>query len=112
MRTTAKYGRCGPAHESWFRWRLRSDGQLPAMRNSIPVPELLDWVYKGNGLLQEQVPADRLPSLLPRVRPIHEVVNVDVFFRDVHLLPIRSSRHQRVTCRPRSGRSCLSRFGV
>lgn len=54
-------------------------GNVPAMRNSIPVPELLDCVYKGNGLLQEQVPADRLPSLLPRVRPVHEVVNVDVF---------------------------------
>ena len=43
------------------------------------MPELLDCVYKGNGLLQAQVPADRLPSLLPRVRPVHEVVNVDVF---------------------------------
>ena len=65
-------------------------GNVPAMRNSIPVPELLDWVYKGNGLLQEQVPADRLPSLLP-----------STFCRyDLH-------GHQRVTCRPRSGRSCL-----
>ena len=54
-------------------------GNVPAMRNSIPVPELLDGVYKGNGLLQGQVPADGLPSLLPRVRPVHEVVNVDVF---------------------------------
>jgi NAD-reducing hydrogenase small subunit len=54
-------------------------GNVPAMRNSIPVSELLDCVYKGNGLLQEQVPAERLPSLLPRVRPVHEVVNVDLF---------------------------------
>lgn len=54
-------------------------GNVPAMRNSIPVPKLLDGVYKGNGLLQGQVPADGLPCLLPRVRPVHEVVNVDVF---------------------------------
>ncbi len=54
-------------------------GNVPAMRNSIPVPELLDCVYEGNGLLQGQVPADGLPSLLARVRPVHEVVNVDVF---------------------------------
>jgi NAD-reducing hydrogenase small subunit len=58
---------------------LVSLGNVPAMRNSIPVSELLDCVYKGNGLLQEQVPAERLPSLLPRVRPVHEVVNVDLF---------------------------------
>ena len=54
-------------------------GNVPAMRNPIPVPELLDAVYRGNGLLQGQVPTHRLPSLLPRVRPVHEVVNVDVF---------------------------------
>ena len=54
-------------------------GNVPAMRNPIPVPELLDSVYKGNGLLQEQVPTHCLPTLLPRVRPVHEVVNVDVF---------------------------------
>ncbi len=54
-------------------------GNVPAMRNPIPVGELLDCVYKANGLLQEQVPVQRLPSLLPRVRPVHEVVRVDVF---------------------------------
>jgi NAD-reducing hydrogenase small subunit len=54
-------------------------GNVPAMRNPIPVPELLDCVYKGNGLLHEQVPAQRLPLLLARVRPVHEVVKVDVF---------------------------------
>jgi NAD-reducing hydrogenase small subunit len=54
-------------------------GNVPAMRNPIPVPELLDCVYKGNGVFQGQVPAQRLPLLLPRVRPVHEVVKVDVF---------------------------------
>jgi NAD-reducing hydrogenase small subunit len=54
-------------------------GNVPAMRNPIPVPELLDCVYKSEGLLQPQVPAERLPVLLPRVRPVHEVVSVDLF---------------------------------
>jgi NAD-reducing hydrogenase small subunit len=54
-------------------------GNVPAMRNPIPVPELLDCVYKGNNLLQPQIPTERLPALLPRVRPVHEVVSVDVF---------------------------------
>lgn len=54
-------------------------GNVPSMRNPIPVAELLDSVYRQNGLLQKQVPTDRLPSLLSRVRPVHEVVNVDVF---------------------------------
>jgi NAD-reducing hydrogenase small subunit len=43
------------------------------------VPELLDCIYKGNSLLQGQVPTKSLPLLLPRVRPVHEVVKVDVF---------------------------------
>lgn len=54
-------------------------GNVPAMRNPIPVPELLKCIYLGTGPLQAQVPTERLPALLPRVRPVHEVVNVDVF---------------------------------
>jgi NAD-reducing hydrogenase small subunit len=54
-------------------------GNVPAMRNPIPVPELLDSVFKGNGVFQGQVPTTCLPTLLSRVRPVHEVVNVDVF---------------------------------
>ncbi|MGB7847309.1 MAG: hypothetical protein WBL63_16965 [Candidatus Acidiferrum sp.] len=54
-------------------------GNVPAMRNAFPVLEILDSVFKGNNVLQEQIPTERLPSLLKRVRPVHEVVNVDVF---------------------------------
>lgn len=54
-------------------------GNVPAMRNSVPVPELLACVYKGNGLLQQQVPTERLPSLLTHARPVHEIVNVDLY---------------------------------
>ncbi|MFZ0807039.1 MAG: hypothetical protein WAN03_12680 [Candidatus Sulfotelmatobacter sp.] len=54
-------------------------GNVPAMRNPIPVPELLRCIYTGIDVLQPQVPAERLPALLPRVRPVHEVVTVDLF---------------------------------
>ena len=52
---------------------------VPGMRNTFPVAALFDLAYKENATFQQQVPSERLPSLLPRVRPIHEVVNVDVF---------------------------------
>jgi NAD-reducing hydrogenase small subunit len=54
-------------------------GNVPAMRNGIPVPELLNSIYKENATVQEQIPTQRLPTLLQRVRPVHEVVPVDVF---------------------------------
>jgi NAD-reducing hydrogenase small subunit len=54
-------------------------GNVPAMRNAFPVVALLDSIYKENVTLQPQVPTQRLPSLQARVRPVHEVVPVDVF---------------------------------
>jgi NAD-reducing hydrogenase small subunit len=54
-------------------------GNVPGMRNPIPVAVLMDSIYEENGALQPQIPTERLPVLLQRVRPVHEVVNVDVF---------------------------------
>jgi NAD-reducing hydrogenase small subunit len=54
-------------------------GNVPAMRNSIAVKALMETVYKENVTAQAQVPEQRLPALLPHVRPVHEVVNVDVY---------------------------------
>jgi len=54
-------------------------GNVPSMRNPIPIAALMDSVYIENVTAQPQVPAERLPTLLQRVRPLHEVVNVDVF---------------------------------
>jgi NAD-reducing hydrogenase small subunit len=53
-------------------------GNVPAMRNVFPLDALFDRAYKENATIQQQNPTERLPTLLPRVRPIHEVIPVDV----------------------------------
>lgn len=54
-------------------------GNVSAMRNTFgPLPILLR-VYQENADLQRQIPTVGVPALLDRVRPVHEVVPVDVF---------------------------------
>lgn len=53
-------------------------GGVPALRNGIPVSELIHEAYLGADLLNPQVPQDpELPPLLNKVLPVHEVVAVD-----------------------------------
>jgi NAD-reducing hydrogenase small subunit len=52
---------------------------VPGMRNPIGVPALMDRAYRENVTLNPQVPSKVVPKLLPTVRPVHRVVNVDVF---------------------------------
>ncbi len=56
-------------------------GGLPAMRNGIPIAELLEESYcKGVTLGNQMIPNDEeLPVILDRVYPCHEIVKVDVF---------------------------------
>jgi len=54
-------------------------GNVPAMRNAFPVEAVYDRAYKENVTLQPQKPTQGLPVLLKRVRPVHEVVRVDVY---------------------------------
>ncbi|MGA3065530.1 MAG: NADP oxidoreductase [Tepidisphaeraceae bacterium] len=54
-------------------------GNVPAMRNPFGVAAVFDRAYRENAQLQQQNPATKLPILLDRVRPVHEVVKVDVF---------------------------------
>jgi NAD-reducing hydrogenase small subunit len=54
-------------------------GNVSAMRNSCGVPPVMLRVYEQNADLQKQVPTVGVPPLLARVRPVHEVVPVDVF---------------------------------
>jgi NAD-reducing hydrogenase small subunit len=54
-------------------------GNVSAMRNTCGVEPVLVRVYQENADLQRQVPTVGVPPLLDRVRPVHEVVPVDVF---------------------------------
>jgi NAD-reducing hydrogenase small subunit len=53
-------------------------GNVPAMRNAFPVAPIFDRAYRETVTLQAQIPSENLPVLLSRVRPVHEVVRVDV----------------------------------
>ena len=54
-------------------------GNVSAMRNMVGPLPVLERVYLENVDLQAQVPTVGVPALLDRVRPVHEVVPVDVF---------------------------------
>jgi NAD-reducing hydrogenase small subunit len=54
-------------------------GNVPSMRNAFGVDAIMDRAYRENAATQRQTPTQGVPYLLPRVRPVHEVVPVDVF---------------------------------
>ncbi len=53
-------------------------GNVPAMRNNIKVDDVFDRAYRENAQLQQQRPTYKLPVLMDHVRPVHELVKVDV----------------------------------
>lgn len=54
-------------------------GNVPSMRNPFKLSEVYDRAFIENAQLQPQKPTVKLPVLLERVRPVHEVVKVDVY---------------------------------
>jgi NAD-reducing hydrogenase small subunit len=52
---------------------------VPSMRNPFGVDAIFDRAYRENTTLDAGVPDQVVPRLLPRARPIHEVVTVDVY---------------------------------
>src|SRR5271169_251064 len=52
---------------------------VPSMRNQFPLQMSLDRAYKETATLNPGTPTQGVPRLLEKVRPIHEVVPVDVF---------------------------------
>jgi NAD-reducing hydrogenase small subunit len=52
---------------------------VPSMRNPFGVKAVCDRAYRENATLDAGIPDQVIPKLLDRVRPIHEVVPVDVF---------------------------------
>lgn len=52
---------------------------VPAMRNPFPVERVMHRAYVENVTEPRPLPAGLIPTLLDCVRPVHEVVPVDVF---------------------------------
>lgn len=52
---------------------------VPSMRNPFGVEAVLRRGYLEHGELNAQVPFQVVPALLPRSRPVHEFVPVDLF---------------------------------
>lgn len=53
-------------------------GNVPAMRTPFPLDEVLHRSYVETADINPGAPTKVIPRLLPRVRPVHEVVPVDV----------------------------------
>src|SRR5688572_22360076 len=54
-------------------------GNVPSMRNPFGSGPVYDRAYRENVDLHPIRPSHRLPVLLEHVKPVHEVVKVDVF---------------------------------
>ncbi len=52
-------------------------GNVPSMRNNIPVSKLLQRVYVDGSDEKKLIPRDRVPALLKHARPVREFVKVD-----------------------------------
>lgn len=53
-------------------------GNVPAMRNSIPVNKLLQCVYVEGSQENRVPPSEHVPMLLKQARPLREFVKVDL----------------------------------
>jgi len=53
-------------------------GNVPAMRNSIPVSRLLQRVYMDGPTGKLTIPSDGVPQLLKQACPLHDYVEVDL----------------------------------
>ncbi len=54
-------------------------GNVPAMRNPFGPGKTLEQSYLENTDQNPAIPAEGLPTLLELVKPVHEVVDVDVY---------------------------------
>lgn len=54
------------------------NGNVPSMRNSIPVNKLLQRIYVEGAEEGKTIPAERVPPLLKQARPVREFVKVDL----------------------------------
>jgi NAD-reducing hydrogenase small subunit len=54
-------------------------GNVSAMRNKFGTSAILKRGYLETSTLDAQIPREVIPPLLPKARPVHELVPVDVF---------------------------------
>jgi NAD-reducing hydrogenase small subunit len=54
-------------------------GNVPALRNGIPPDEMIAEIYGPEATTNGKLPYEVVPRLLERVRPVHEVIPVDLF---------------------------------
>lgn len=55
------------------------NGNVPAMRNQFKLSAVMDRSYRDNVTEHPVIPTIGVPALLPKVRPVHGCVEVDVF---------------------------------
>ena len=53
-------------------------GNVPAMRNTVPLARILQRVYVEGADAGPAVPSSGVPPLLAQARPLHEFVKVDI----------------------------------
>jgi NAD-reducing hydrogenase small subunit len=53
-------------------------GNVPSMRNTIPVQRLLQRIYVEGVDVNPGIPKDSVPALAQQARPPHEFVKIDV----------------------------------
>jgi len=54
-------------------------GNVPSMRNTIPVSQLLNRVYVEDADEGKMIPTDGVPTLMKHARPLQEFVKVDIY---------------------------------
>lgn len=54
-------------------------GNVPAMRNKFKVDDVLKRGYIENVSFRPEIPTANVPKLFDRARPVHEIVEVDMF---------------------------------
>ena len=52
---------------------------VPGMRNYFSRDEILRRAYVENASLKQGIPTEVIPQLLPKSKPVHEYVKVDIF---------------------------------
>ncbi len=52
---------------------------IPSMRNPFGAEATLRRVYMEHDALNQQIPAEVVPALLPNALPLHQLVKVDLF---------------------------------